>query len=326
MIRLSSLGDVLLCAVALRALKARFPESAIHFLVASEFKEAAELLPAIDKIIVFDRKEGWRGLLRLRRLLSRRYEMIVDLQNSWRSAFLRVFCFPLMWAKATRYRLRRWVLIKFKRNLYRKVVPVPLRYVAAIEQFGAKDDGNGLDLQLSGTPDAVASENSIVLCPGAKHATKRWPTENWQKVAIELRKRGYHVVVCGTAAEETACREIAGGGEILIDVPLDRIAHKMRRATAVITHDSGLMHLACGSGAPVLALFGPTVQEFGFYPFRANSRVVENTLPCRPCHAFGSAICPKGHHDCLRLTTPERVIIELEQLISTPESSIPDAG
>ncbi len=326
MIRLSSLGDVLLCAVALRALKTRFPDSAIHFLVASEFKEAAELLPAIDKIIVFDRKEGWRGLLRLRRLLSRRYEMIVDLQNSWRSAFLRISCFPLMWAKATRYRLRRWVLIKFKRNIYHKVVPVPLRYVAAIEQFGAQDDGIGLNLQLHEDSEKVTGENSIVLCPGAKHATKRWPTENWQKVAIELRKRGLHVIVCGTAAEETACREIAGSGEILIDAPLNRIAHTMRRATAVITHDSGLMHLACGSGARVLALFGPTVQEFGFYPFRANSRVVENTLPCRPCHAYGSTTCPKGHHDCLRLTTPERAIVELEQLISSPESSISDAG
>lgn len=325
MIRLSSLGDVLLCAPALRALKKRFPESRVDFLVAEEFREAAELLPGLDRIITFDRRSGWRGLLRLRRLLSGNYETIVDLQNSFRSAFLRTFCFPLLWTKAARYRVRRWLLITFKKNLYGTVRPVPLRYIAAIKPLGAEDDGTGLELAVSGG-SSLAERPRVILCPGAKHATKKWPVENWRQLATSLTLQGFELAVCGSQDEEPECREIAGGATVLINKPLAELATAMRDSAAVITHDSGLMHLASGSGARVLAIFGPTVEEFGFYPFRADAIVVEQKIACRPCSAFGGSSCPKGHHHCMAFTTPEQVLAELDQLITSEKSPRPNAG
>ncbi len=307
---------MLLCAPTLRALRRRFPESQIHFLVATEFREAAELLPEIDQIIELNRKSGWRGLLRLRRLLSRRYDLVVDLQNSWRSSFLRTFCFPLMWTKAVRYRFRRWLLIQFKWNTYGKTPPVPLRYVAATESFGGADDGRGLELVAA--PVKVYEEKSrlVVLCPGAKHFTKRWPIENWVKLAQELKTRGYSIVVCGTKNEEADCTRVANGERVLIDVPLGELGNVMRQAQAVICHDSGLMHLAVGYNVPVIAIFGPTVEKFGFFPFRAQARVLQNELSCRPCTAFGGSKCPKVHHNCMRLTTPDRVMEAFDSLIT----------
>lgn len=307
---------MLLCAPALRALRRRFPDAPLHFLVASEFRQAAELLPGIDKIIEFDRNSGWRGLLRLRRLLSRRYELIVDLQNSWRSTFLRVFCFPLMWTKAVRYRLRRWLLIRFKWNTYGATKPVALRYLEAVKTVGGDDDGAGLDLIVPEPENQVAKANLIVLCPGAKHATKRWPIENWIHVAEQLKRDGLEIAVCGTQGEAEECRRIGeAGAAVILDAPLKEIGTLMRSSAGVITHDSGLMHLAAGSGAPVLAIFGPTVEAFGFYPFRAQSVVLENSVSCRPCTAFGGETCPKGHHDCMKLTTHEQVITTLSTLM-----------
>ncbi|MCB9368108.1 MAG: glycosyltransferase family 9 protein [Calditrichaeota bacterium] len=300
----------------MRALRNRFPEARIDFLVASQFEEAAKLLPGIDQIIVFNKNEGWRGLLRLRRLLSRRYEIIVDLQNSLRSAFLRTFCFPLLWSKASRYRFRRWLLIRFKKNYYKKVLPVPLRYVDSVDTFGAKDDGLGLELVNIDTDPDTTRKNLVILCPGAKHATKKWPKENWKTLAESIKESGFTLVVCGVQSEAEVCREIAGDGEVWIDAPLAHIGALMKSSAAVVCHDSGLMHLATGVGARTVALFGPTVEEFGFFPFRGRSIVLQQQLACRPCSAFGADKCPLHHHNCMRLTTPDNVMQALREVSS----------
>ncbi len=301
----------------MRALRTRFPEAKIDFLVATEFAEAAQLLPGIDSIITLNRKEGWRGLLGLRRSLSRRYEMIFDLQNSLRSSFLRVFCFPLIWAKASRYRFRRWLLIQFKKDLYGPTKPVPLRYIEAMEAIGVVDDGLGLRLQVQPRDYSInQSTKRAVLCPGAKHNTKRWPIENWETLGRDLRQSGYEVIVCGTVLEADDCRRVAGTqSELLIDRPLQEIGGRMRDADVVVCHDSGLMHLASGVDAPLIAIFGPTVEKFGFFPFRSNSVVIQQQLECRPCTAFGGAKCPLGHHDCMKKTTPEQVNQSIDALL-----------
>jgi len=309
---MSSLGDVLLCAPALRALRRRFPEAQIDFLVATTFVEAAQLLPEVNNIITFDRAEGWRGLLRLRHSLSRRYELIVDLQNSWRSAFLRTFCIPLMWTKAKRHRFNRWLLITFKWDLYRERTPVPLRYLKALENLGASDDELGLELR---KPLVERNSKLIVLAPGAKHFTKRWAKENWMELASALRNAGWQVAVCGTSAEADLCRALAGNGLLLLNAPLADVSSLLGQASAIVSHDSGLMHLASGVGTPLVAIFGPTVEQFGFYPYRAQAEVVEQKLPCRPCSAFGGDVCPKRHHDCMRKTTVQDVVNAITRLV-----------
>lgn len=300
----------------MRALRVRFPNAQIDFLVATEFSEAARLLPGITNIITFNRTEGWRGLFRLRRLLSRKYEIIVDLQNSSRSAFLRTFCFPLFWSKAVRYRFKRWMLIRFKKNLYRKVKPVPLRYLSAVDSFGALDDGGGLSLCVDFSTSPDIGRHTIVLCPGAKHFTKRWPIENWRALAQTLRQAGYDLTICCSGAEQPMCAPIAESGELLVDAPLENLAARMRDAKAVVCHDSGLMHLASGVGARVVAIFGPTVEPFGFFPFRADSVVLQQELSCRPCTAYGGERCPLGHHDCMRMTSVDSVFNAVQRTLS----------
>jgi heptosyltransferase-2 len=74
------------------------------------------------------------------------------------------------------------------------------------------------------------------------------------------------------------------------------------------------MHLAVATGTPVVALFGPTVREFGFYPFRARAEVLERDLWCRPCTAHGSAHCPLAHHNCLETIVPSEVMDAMARL------------
>ena len=70
----------------------------------------------------------------------------------------------------------------------------------------------------------------------------------------------------------------------------------LKRAAALISGDTGVMHMATGVGTPVVALFGPTVRQFGFFPYNAHASVVERNLGCRPCSSHGGDACPLGHH------------------------------
>lgn len=327
MIRFSSLGDILLTAPALRGLRARFPSAHIDLLVAKEYAAAAALLPGPNRILTFDRRTGYRGLLQLRSQLSRRYSILVDLQNSFRSAFLRLTAFPTFWVKARRYRLRRWLLIRSKWNLYRSVPAVPLRYLNALDTLGVHDDGRGLNLFLS--DDAVSRARdlleliaavpmqTVVFCPGARHATKRWPEKYWIELGRLLQERDFRVVVIGSENEANELAIIAQSIEavLITEKNVDEIAALFQRTAAVISNDSGLMHLAAGLNVPLIAIFGPTVKEFGFYPYRARSVVLEQQLNCRPCSAMGGARCPKEHFRCMLDTEPRAVFLAVISLV-----------
>ena len=74
------------------------------------------------------------------------------------------------------------------------------------------------------------------------------------------------------------------------------------------------MHMATAVGTPVVALFGPTVRQFGFFPYRARALVLERELPCRPCSYHGGPACPLGHHRCLRDISPDEVARGVEAM------------
>jgi heptosyltransferase-2 len=82
----------------------------------------------------------------------------------------------------------------------------------------------------------------------------------------------------------------------------------------LLSNDSGLMHMATALRVPVVAIFGPTVQEFGFYPFKASAQVVSTALACRPCSTKGSTRCPRGHHQCMQQVTVAQVLAAASKL------------
>ena len=81
----------------------------------------------------------------------------------------------------------------------------------------------------------------------------------------------------------------------------------LRQASVLVSGDTGVMHMATAVGTPVVALFGPTVQAFGFFPYAERARVLELSLGCRPCSSKGGPQCPLGHHRCLHDLSPELV-------------------
>jgi len=129
------------------------------------------------------------------------------------------------------------------------------------------------------------------------------------------------VVVGGPEDRGLAQQLVAEGGGNSVasaagEFSLQETGALLARARVVVSGDTGVMHMATGVGTPVVALFGPTVAQFGFFPYRASAAVLERALECRPCSATGTAACPLGHHRCLTDITPEEVAATVERLVA----------
>ena len=127
---------------------------------------------------------------------------------------------------------------------------------------------------------------------------------------------GMDVAVVGGPADQAIAEAVAAGrGERSRSAAglfgLQATGAILRRARALVSGDTGVMHMATGVGTPVVALFGPTVEAFGFFPYTRRAEVVQLDLACRPCSSHGGPVCPLGHHHCLALVEPEMVYAAL---------------
>ncbi len=332
-IRFSSVGDIVLSSLLVRAFRSRFPAAQIDFVVKQEYADLVRFNPHITSVKEFPAGGTFAHLNRLRsEIQSERYDLVVDIHDSLRSRFL---CFGAKHVvRINKRKLARFLLVRFKLNVFDKLGGAPnvaLRYLESVYRFGVKDDGKGLELffhqenerrvrQLIVDSGLAPKANFIGICPSAKHNNKMWLKERFAETAAELsRDRKSPIVIFGSEIE----RERSDAIERLIaqrnpdakilnlagKISLTETAAMMDFCSIVITNDSGLMHLASARKRNVVAIFGPTVMEFGFFPFGTNNAVVENAgLYCRPCTHVGLPNCPEGHFKCMNEITTDRVI------------------
>jgi ADP-heptose:LPS heptosyltransferase len=153
----------------------------------------------------------------------------------------------------------------------------------------------------------LAWERSASPCvgyaPGASRAMKRWPDGRFRSLAAALETRGVRALRFDEPQEAVSC-ETDGAVQANLR-PLKAI---LKRCAALVTNDSGMMHLAVALDVPVVAIFGSTVLDFGFGPLGDRDTVVERDLPCRPCAPHGARFCWQGHAGCLRGVSVEEVL------------------
>ena len=315
-IRLSSLGDVLLTTPLIRNIKKKNPAIQIDFVVRAKFFEAVQNNPNLSEILLYGNSENEKENL-FKSVKSKNYELVIDLQNNFRSREItRLFnCRVFRFNKSN---IKKFLLVHFKVNLLKDASQIPLRYAEAsgIDKL----DNKGLDFYTENVPNTFLKKDVkyIGLCPGAKHFTKRWPKEYFIDLGKKLETAGFKIVLFGGAEEVQICNEIESGLSSAINLSntsLLQVGADMKMCDAIYTNDSGLMHLACAVGMPVIAFFGSTVKEFGFFPYKANSIVLENeNLSCRPCTHIGRKSCPKTHFKCMLEIKPELAYDSLTKL------------
>jgi heptosyltransferase-2 len=320
LVRFGSIGDVLLTTPLLRAIRARHPAAHIAYLTKRVHVPLVEANPRLDEVIVLEPRRPLGQLAEAVRAGGFTHRL--DLHGNLRSRALRTLV-PGRWTGYPKHRVARTLLIRTKRDMYRDRRPVAERYFDAARRLDVAPDGAAPEMFLSEGAAAAADawlaaagiaggRPIVALAPGAAHATKRWPADRWQALAAALAERGSDVVLVGGPGDREVADAIAaataGAASAAGRTSLQETGAIIRRATALVSGDTGVMHMATAVGTAVVALFGPTVRQFGFFPYAERARVVELPLGCRPCHAMGGPACPLGHHLCLRGIAPESVM------------------
>jgi lipopolysaccharide heptosyltransferase II len=331
-IRLSSIGDILLATPFVRQTRQKFPHSQIDFVIKKEFVELLELNPNINNLITFDSKTGMAGLKKLKNsLIKNKYDYIFDLHNNFRSVFLRTGHVVAENFRIIKNKFRQFLYVKIKLNSYKNSIPISERYLYVGKKAGIKDDEKGLEIfwddKLNESVVRLLSKVGISIgdsfysvAPGAGFFTKKWPIDYYKILAQQIiKKYNTKIIVLGSAndnREGQELKKVTNVVDLTGKLSLLQSANIISKSAALVSNDTGLMHMATAVKTPVLAIFGSTVKEFGFFPYRSNSIVVENhNLNCRPCSHIGRHSCPKDHFKCMNDISPEMVIKNFKKLL-----------
>ena len=324
LIRLSSLGDILLMTPLLNLLRTACPQAQIDVLVKAEYRDLLRFHPGITRLLTFDSRQPL--LHTLRSLRADRYDLALDLHCTPRSQLLLRGLRARRKLAYNKRVLRRALLVRLGWNTLRRLTPVPELYAAPLRRLGLTgqlgaptmyldpESTEAMQAHIARSLPGTPAQPLLAVAPGARWPTKRWPVERFAAVAQELaREKQAAVVILGGPDEAQLARTLCDN----LDVPvingvgalsLMHSAALLSRCRLLISNDSGLMHMATALQVPVVAVFGPTVQEFGFYPFQARAEVISEPLPCRPCSTKGSMRCPRGHHACMQDISSDRVL------------------
>jgi heptosyltransferase-2 len=310
------MGDILLTTPLIRSIKRQNPAIQIDFVIKEEFIELVKNNPNLTDIHVYS-KQSFEKQILINTLISNNYEIVIDLQNNIRSKEItkQLHCQTFLFKKND---VKKFLLVNFKINRLKNAPPIPVRYA---ESAGINLDDEGLDIFTDNVADSSLNLNEkyIGLCPGAKHFSKRWPKEYFVDLGKQLENSGYKVVLFGGLNEEDLIGEIANQLSSPLSLCGDSIlqsAADMKMCKAIYTNDSGAMHLACAVKVPVIAFFGSTVKEFGFFPYKAKSIELDvENLPCRPCTHIGRKSCPLIHFKCMKDVRPDLAFNSLNRLL-----------
>ena len=308
-IRFSSIGDIILTTPVVRCLRKKFPDAAIHFLTKQSFKGIVASNPYIDKIHTL----GDSYDLMLHELKTEEYDYIIDLHHNLRTLRIKRFLKKVKSFTFNKLNVEKFIYTNFKINTLPKKHIVD-RNLEAITSLGVVDDGLGLDYFI---PDADKIKKDdiptahmlgyIAIVIGAALATKKMPVHKLKELCAAIN---YPIILLGGKEDIEEGKAIAAIDDIKIynacgKFNLNESADIVRGAKLVITHDTGLMHIAAALQKPVISVWGNTVPEFGMYPYYGKTStqhfdVVQiEKLWCRPCSKIGYKKCPLGHFKCM---------------------------
>lgn len=313
-IRLSSIGDIVLTTPVIRILKKQVENSEIHFLTKKQYYQVIAHNPYIDNIWLYD-----KNMPKLLNILKKQeFDYIIDLHNNLRTFriknSLRILSFSF-----NKINIAKWLMVNFKLN-YLPVKHIVERYLDTIKIFDVENDGEGLNYY-TGKEDEIFPDNIstlipadyVALCIGGQHFTKKMPPG---KLADLCEKIKLPVVLLGGKEDINEAGIISQSvkSNCVINLTgklsLNNSAVIVRNSKVVVTHDTGLMHIAAAYKKKIISIWGNTIPAFGMVPYMPgrHSQIAEvNGLTCRPCSKIGYKKCPKNHFKCMMEQDNEKI-------------------
>ena len=307
-IRFSSIGDIVLTTPVFRCIKKQLPDAEVHLITKSSFKIVTANNPYIDHFFYLD--DDLTSVIK--ELKKQKYDYVIDLHNNTRS------CRIKRALRKKTFTINKLNIEKFLlTNLNINIMPaehITTRSLDTVATIGVVDDGMGLDYIIP-VKDIVKehdiptshSAGFITIVIGATYNTKKLPVHKLQELCYKI---DHPVILLGGKEDNSDAEMIASVDPVKVynacgKFNLNESADLVRQSKLVVSHDTGLMHIAAALQKPIISIWGNTTPVFGMYPYYGTSSdkqfdTVEVTgLRCRPCSKIGYQQCPMEHFKCM---------------------------
>ncbi len=323
-IRFSSIGDIVLTTPVIRCLKEQVKNATVHFLTKKNYCGLVETNPHVDKVIVLN--ESWELMIHL--LQNEDYDYIIDLHHNLRTWKVKHALHGVKSFSFNKLNIQKWLLTALKINKLPDVHIVD-RYLETLKKFGVANDGKGLDyfipqkdfIKVDDIP-LTHSFGFIGIVIGAALNTKKFPIHKLKELCSQIN---FPIILLGGKEDKIIGDEIAEVNNIKIynscgKFNLNESADLVQKANLIITHDTGLMHIAAAFKKKIISVWGNTVPQFGMSEYYGNEEVLNFksevlNLSCRPCSKIGYQKCPKKHFKCMELQNVETIVLKAIEFV-----------
>ena len=317
-IRLSSIGDIVLTSPVVRALKEQ-TDASIYFLTKESYVNVLINNPYIKKVFsVNDVVE----------VLNKKFDLIVDLQKNLKSFFISILIKDKM--KKTLYisynkeNIKKWILINFKKN-FLKYDHVVDRYFSELKKINIKNDNKGIDFfipsdinKISFSNELPLEKNYIAWVIGGTYKQKKISKEIIIKVCSKI---SIPVIFIGGMLEkkigEYICKKAAKPNlyNLCGSLSLDKSAFIIKNSSIVLTNDTGMMHIACAFQKKIISFWGCTKPSLGMYPYTSNENniFINSNISSFPCSKLGNK-CLYSKDGCINNIKVKEILIAIDNL------------
>jgi len=328
-------GDAILTLPFIQELKKQNANSAIDILCIPATSEIFSASPAVDNVIVLDKKGDHKGFLKfikfVRKLKQNKYQMVFSPHRSFRSALITLQLFadnsvgfensslPFMFKKTIPYD---YTVHEVERNLRfisddysgEKWKIIPKIFVSEESKLKVKTFLNANNL-----------DRFIAIAPGSVWETKKYPAEYFKEIIDHFTKSYYKVVLIGGEKDRALCESLAAGYQNNVFASAGTFSfvetvQLLKSSSLLICNDSAPTHLGVSAEIPVLTIYCSTTSKFGFYPYNQGSDYISyDDLICKPCGIHGYQACPLDHFNCGKLLLPKLVISKAELILKNAD-------
>ncbi|MCF7857696.1 MAG: lipopolysaccharide heptosyltransferase II [Candidatus Cloacimonetes bacterium] len=319
-IRLSSLGDIVLTQSAVQAIRDEYPQAQIHYLTKKEYAPIIEMFNCVDQIHYWEKKRSL--LIQLRKI---RFDLTIDLHSKFNTLIIKC---AVNAKKTITYKKQHWLRLKIVKKLTNRTISSTVElYFSVLRKLQIEAKVFAPRLYLSGSfelpePSSKLTEKKMIgLFPGALHNTKQYPIQKFAEFIDSVPAEwNCEFVIFGSDKEKQIADQLEFITKTkLIDLcgqlDLIKLINVISKLDVVITNDSGPMHIAAALSRPQIAIFCSTHPKLGFKPLNKNAITLSSDISCQPCSLHGNKACPLKHYNCMKEITPSQILDSLEYIL-----------
>jgi len=312
-IRLSSLGDIVLTQPVAKVLREVYPKAQIDFYTKKQFIDLVNTFGCVDNVLVW-KKENFTNFGNLASFRNK-YDIVIDLHSKLNTFIIKRMIGVKKTVTYNKKHFLRWLII---RKLTKKeITSTVYLYFSALRKLGIerkfpfpelvplKENFTNL-----GNLVSLKSFKKIAIFPGAIHKTKQYPIEQLAEFIDSISAEwNCKFIILGSKPEKELSEKLRDQTKTeLIDLcgkfNISQLISAIDLCDVIISNDSGPMHIAAALKKPQIAIFGATHPKLGFAPLNEKAVILKTDIPCQPCSLHGSKMCPKRHFRCMKDISP----------------------